>query len=420
MSKHNIFCNIINKVSMIMYFVLCPFCSINGETSTNSHQYGAVDSIKDSNGKELLVNSNGENKLLNSPSHSESWSDCVVTTILIFITYLGYVVGIISSQLTMANVLQINSVRFVIVTAVAFAAGWLCKCPLSLKRDHIWILCICVILHLTAGNAYYFTAACMPAGTFNGMRGAFSTVIATTYDFYKGKISKRAIISIVGAVIGIILLTQPWAEHTEVHLALSPCEYLENESLPLKLDINTTRAMPNHEDQHDALQIWFQKYKTPIGYILTFIISVMIVVKGIFLRELVLEYPVSTILFWHTAASAIPTIILNLIWSKYFSKPFFDLPSGDLCWLLTVLFIASAACANGVAFVVYKRTHVSTTALMTIAFTVFLYASQRTFLKPFNPGHANVVEVIGIIVISFSVSILRLISFVIEKKGHGN
>ena len=406
---------------MIMSFVLSFFSSISGETSTNSQQYGAVDSTpKDLDGKKLLANNNGGNKLLNLPTHSESWSSCVVTSILITITYLGFVVGIISSQLTMANVLQINSVEFVIVTALAFAAAWLCKCPLSLKRDYIWILCICVILHLIAGNAYYFTAAFMPAGTFNGIRGAFSTLIATMYDFYKGKISKLAIISTVGAVIGIILLTQPWVEHIEVYLAVSPCEYLENESGPLKLDVNTTRAMLNYQNQHEALQIWFQKYKTPIGYMLTLIISFMRVVRGNLLRELVLEYPVPTILFWHTAANAIPTIIFNLIWSKYFTKPFFDLPSGGLCWLLTVLFIASAACANGVGFVVYKRTHVSTTALMSIAFTVFLYASQRTFLKPFNPGHANMVEVIGIIVISFSVFVVRLISFIVEKKEHGN
>ena len=328
--------------------------------------------------------------------------------------------GIISSQLTTANVLQINCVRFVLVSALAFGAVCLRECDLKLKCQHFGMLLTCVILHQVYSNAYYFTASFMPAGTFNGIRGAFVTVMATTYDFYKRKISKLAVVSMTGAVIGIILVTQPWLEQIEIHLALSPCEYLENESRPLKLDINTTGTMPNHQDQYEALQIWFQKYKTPIGYMLVVFMSMMSVSRGILIRQLIHEYPVPTITFWHTLMEAISTIILNMMWSKYFTKPFFDIPVGGLCCVLTILFIASAACGNGLAYVVYKRTQVSTTAIMGIAITMVLYASQRSFLKSFHPGHANVVEVIGIIMISFSVSVIRLISFIIEKNRQYN
>ena len=348
-----------------------------------------------------------------TPPHSESWSSCLRANILISITYMSYVGGIISSQLTTANVLQINCMRYTIISSIALCAVCLHNYTLKINYDHIGRLLTCISLHQFYGTTFYFAASFMPAGTFDGLQGAVATVMATSYDIYKKNINKFSVMSSVGVVIGILLLTQPWKEQNQVHLRISPCEYLENTSQPFRLNISNT--LENHQSQYGTLQIWFDKYKSIIGYVLIIMTSTMSVARGVIIRQLLHEYPVPTVTFWHAAIEAISTITLNLIWSKSFTKPFFDKPSGTLCWIFTMSFVAFAACGNGLGYSVYKHTHISTTAVMDISFLVFLYLSQRTFLKPFYPGHANAVEFIGIIVVSFSVSVLRLISFLIEK-----
>ena len=385
---------------------------MNGKTSEEVHQYGTLEkTLNDAHeGKPLLK----DNKSSYTPL-PEGWSSCLGTNILISITFFSYGMGIICSQLTGANILQINCLRFVIISILGFIAVCLHKCTLKIEHQHTGILLICVLLHQVHSTAFYYTASFMPAGSFEGLHGAFATVVATVYDICKKKVSKLSALSAMGAVIGVVLLTQPWRDQKQVHLMLSPCQYLENASQPFTLNISNSGTFQIHRNQYDNLQLWFQKYKSIIGYMLVIILSATSVTRGIFIRKLLCEYPVPTVMFWHTTIEAIPTIILNLIWSNLFTKSFFDKPSGSMCLVLTLLFLAFAVSGNGLGFYVYKHTHVSTNAIVSIALTMFLYASQRTFLRSFHPGHANAVEVIGIIVISFSVSVLRFISFIIER-----
>ena len=164
--------------------------------------------------RELLVPKSDSESINDSPA--DSWGNCIVTNILICLTYFSFAGGIITSQLTKANVLQINALRFGFTAVISLALTCFFKNPLDIKAHHFGKLFACVTLHLFNSMAYYFSAIFMPLGNFNGLEAAFGTVLATGYDFYCRKINKVSVISAVCAVIGIILLSQPWIAKDEI------------------------------------------------------------------------------------------------------------------------------------------------------------------------------------------------------------
>ena len=371
----------------------------------------------------MMTKSDHENELLLQKSDSKSisdsqedrWSNCVVTNIIICITYFSFAGGIITSQLTNANVLQINVLQYSLISVVIFALKCFFNYPLDIKAQHCGKLLACVVLHLVNGMAYYASATFMPLGNFNGLHAAFATVLATGYDFYWKRINKVSVISAVCAIIGIILLTQPWATKDEIKLLVSPCEYLENTSQPLIQTIINGSNPYQQQNAKDVLKTWFNKYSDIISFLLITFISVTAVTKGVLIRQIFTEYPVTTILFWHVTIEGFASLIMNIFWSAFSNSPFLDVPSGSLCKLFTVLFLVFTAFGTVFSFLGYKRTFVSTTEVTDITFTVFLYLCQRTFLKQFHPGHGNVVEVIGIVTIACSVPVIRLFSFIFDK-----
>ena len=174
-------------------------------------------------------------------------------------------------------------------------------------------------------------------------------------------------------------------------------------------------SLYQHQDVKDALKAWFNKYIDIISYFLITCIALTAVTRGILIRDILTHYPVTTILFWHVTTEGLFSFILNILWSAFSNSSLFDIPPGRLCWVFTLLFLTLSACGNVTSYFTYKRTFVSTTEVVDITITVFLYLCQRTFLKQFHPGHANVVEVFGIVTIVCSVPVLRLFSFLFDK-----
>ena len=356
---------------------------------------------------------NGDLEDVNA-SPTDSYSSCICTNILVCFTYFCYGAGTICSQLTQVSVLQVNCARFVIIPAVTLFTHCIWKYPLEINRQIFVKLAACSILHFVSTTCYYLTATFMPVGNLNGLEAAFGTVLATGYDFYRKKIKKLSIVSATLAVVGVILLAQPWAKKDEVHFALAPCEYLQNSSQPLLVKI-ANNTLDQQQYAGNGLQNWLNGHKDIFPYLILVIISVSAVTRGVLIREVLAEYPVQTILFWHVTLAGFFSLILNQFSSQLFDASFFEVPPGTLCWVLTLLYIAITGCGTASAFFTYKRTHVSTTEITDIALTVALYICQRTLLKQFHPGHANATEIVGIVIIIFSVPIMHLFSFLIYK-----
>ena len=342
------------------------------------------------------------------PPDVESWSSCLCTNITVILMFSSYAGASMASQLTHANMFQINSCRYIIMCVVGLTTTCLFKYSMDISSQHWRTLMLCSVVHLYYGTTYNFTASFMPLGNLDGLHSAFATVTATAYDFCKKKISKASVVSAFVAVIGIICLSQPWKHHPPVEIVGIPCEYLDNLSHPLEMNEPNSSFVDTHmSTNYYTLMSWFHRNKTSIGYFLIFTGSLMSILRGVLLRDLMREYPVPPLLFWCSVVEGIMTIILNLIWSKMFETPFFTLPSSQICSLLTVLFVVFSAFGNIFSYYACKRTFVSTITVANIISSVFLYGSQRTLLKQFHPGHANIVEVVGIVLIIFSVTIVR-------------
>ena len=375
--------------------------------------YGTLKTKRNVQDKQHLLSDSDQD----SPSTTDlSWSGCICTNIFVIMTSFFHASGCITSQLTEANILQINCIRYLVMAVIGLSFAVSNNYSLGIRRPHIWKLLVCVILRLFGGTGFLFAASFMPLGTFGALQSAVGALLAAIYDFLKRKATFVSLLSAWIAIVGILLLSQPWRQTQSVKLAVIPCEYFQNTSQSVvQLSVNAN-AFNATEQPKGGLNHWFQTNQEIIGYTLTVTIPTVSVIRGVFLRELMKEYSIPSILYWHTIAETILHVIINMLWSQVFNVPFLNYPEGTVCIMAFVLLLLSAIISNTCSYYAFGRTNVSTSTIAEVVFAALLYVCQRTFLKEFHPGHANVIEIIGIVVIIVSVPSLRLVSFYMEHK----
>ena len=67
---------------------------------------------------------------------TESWSNCLCTNTMVILMYSCYAGASVASQLTHANILQINSLRYVIMCVVGLTTTCLFKYSMEIRSQH--------------------------------------------------------------------------------------------------------------------------------------------------------------------------------------------------------------------------------------------------------------------------------------------
>ena len=153
-----------------------------------------------------------------------------------------------------------------------------------------------------------------------------------------------------------------------------------------------------------------------IGYTLLVTPAAVFVASGNFVKKITKDYPLPTVMFWQALVEGVACFTICLVWTRSKNESYLTLPEGTYCLLFTFLFIMCSAFSQTASFLAYKYFAISLLALSCISVSLALYIKkQKTFLKACHPGHANVLEFIGIAIVIFATAILPAIFVCIEQ-----
>ena len=243
------------------------------------------------------------------------------------------------------------------------------------------------------------------------------------YDFFRGSIAKKDVLTSFVVAVGIILVGQPWETVSQNGiLSVTPCMYLDSHTVSVNPSstslMNMTSGTSDNSSTGQVLTVSNSTfdYKTLIGYILLMATGFGCTAAGNCVKKLLEHYPKPPIIFWLSMLETVLFMIINLALTRISGSPFYSFPNGKYCLVFTGLFVVTAAVAHLLSYFVYGYLHISTVSVASVYILFVLYISQRTYLKAFHPGHANITEVIGIIVVIFGATFLPLLYIFVEKK----
>ena len=369
------------------------------------------------NGQDSPDDSVNEKQKLIPKSRNQVLHD-VKIFILVLVMLLAYCLVLLSAQVSAlkANIFQLNSLRFglqlVLITPVIIYKGY----SMKIEPKYIHLLAGYVIGNILFSSCFYFAASFMPVGNLHNLFVSFFILISTVYDFIKRDVNWKTVIIALTAMLGIILLAQPWNDQNLGELTtVSPCEYLDTYSgdthnlsdvtSGFYLQVNVTKLESSGGLKSKA---WFQ-------YIFIILCAILNTVACNMLRRLVLEYANLTIMFWSALFEGLISFVINMIWTALIHGSFYAFPPGKFCLLFSCCFIVCSASVNSLTFYTFQYITISTDAINNAFVAILLYISQRTFLKNFHPGHANLVEVLGVVIVIFSAAVLQFLFLLLGR-----
>ena len=352
------------------------------------------------------------------PLLSKSGSVCktVYAIVIMVVLQMSYIMATISVQVSgiQSNIFQVTSLKFILqclgITPAVFHGNF----SLRLHKSDIYLVVVAGSMNVIFGSTFFLAASFMPVGNLDGLGVAFYILFSASYDFYKKSITKRSVVISCLVIVGILLVVQPWSSQVEQNtIHLSPCQVLDsglskiNGSLPFQTSGNNSIDVDSLEN-HGGHSLW-------LGYIFIIIAFIAMTIEGNTDRLLLNEYPLPVVMFWLTLCEGWLSFVMNLIWTGVNHQDIYTIPSGRYCVIFLCSFVIFSSTSRTLSVLVYKYWHISSVALSNVVLTVSLYVSQRTFLSDFHPGHANVTELIGIAIITFSVTVLPFIFILVDK-----
>ena len=313
-----------------------------------------------------------------------------------------------------SNIFQINNLRF-IVQSLAITPVLFHGCDsIKLPKAEIYLILVAGSLNVIFFSSFYFASSFMPMDNLNGLGVASYILFSTSYDFFKKSITKKSVVISGIVIVETLLVVQPWIAQVEHNInPLSPCHVPDsrssklNSGVPFQISSNNISGVESSGNNENN-KLWF-------GYIFIIIAFIALTLEGNIDRLLINEHPLPVVMFWLTLWEGLLSFVINLIWTRVKHQSLFTIPSGRYCLTFLCCFVVFSSGAQTLSILVYKYWHISSIALSDVLLTVTLYVSQRTFLSEFHPGHANVIEIIGIAVITFGVTLFPLIFFLVDK-----
>ena len=157
-------------------------------------------------------------------------------------------------------------------------------------------------------------------------------------------------------------------------------------------------------------------YQVLAGYVLLIVAGLSATSAGNFVKKLTEHYLIPPLMFWLALSEGILSLLLNVIISGALGSPLYHFEYGRFCLLFVCLYFLTSAIAHCLSYVAYSYLYISTIAVASVYIAIVLYISQRTYLSAFHPGHTNVTEVFGIIIVTFGAACMPVLLTLIEKK----
>ena len=347
---------------------------------------------------------------------------CMVSHFFLLFLLLVRSGGTVASQLGTGTtiIFQLNTIRFAMEAFAMLCFAIVSRTSLLLKKEQLFTVISFSLCNICASTSLFFTASFWPVGNMEAIYVIMSILLTTAVDIFKKQIQLFRLLPAVLACIGVILLAQPWTVELGESCVIQkvPCEYWQEsviqqeESIPTDNNNSSfsftyemvSTGTKNCMSTQDKYYIFINnmRYSIPVsplifGYILLFISAAFGAIYSYVGKDN--DIVPNILLFWSGIIDALCSLLANVIWTKTNGLPLYTFPTGRLCVLFVALYILLIGLGNITFTNILKLFNVSTIAISYVLLLLLLYTSQRTFLKEFHPGHANYVEVLGILTI---------------------
>ena len=360
--------------------------------------------------KSLEMNSNGyksieeadeqTGKSAESPTHY-NLRNIILGHMFLVLTLLSFSCASISVQMALStnNIFAMNSIRFSIQTIVVVLIGLCLKHSFKVKRAYWWHAFGAVVLHTMYGILMYLALSFMPIGNSDALFTAFYAVCSTLIDICRKVINKVAVMTTFMAVIGIMFLIQPWDLENIDGTYQRPCTQLGSIQ-EIWINNNTNYSKTVMTTFNDATPISV-KYQL-IGYTMILITGISVAGYSNLIKSLLSEHPFTVPNFLFGLFGSVVSFFINFVQKQITMQPLYHVSDGGICVLFLCTFTVGTLTGNLFEALALKYIHVSEIAISGSVLTVLYYIIQRTLLSEFHPGHANTIEIIGIVIIIVS------------------
>ena len=367
-----------------------------------------------------------EQESTNSSKTPESWTYRLLVFLSLLSMCFGYGSTALLSQLAglKFRVFQQGSGVYLFVAIIGCIVILRKQYSLKIKVPDFFKMLVCAIIHVSNDQGFFFAASVSPVGNVDGLKAASIVVMASVYDFYKQRITKYKVLAAVIAFIGVMLLSQPWAK-TKVFGSLvkvTPCKTwgvsnTDMTQLPSTLNIsrNETDELLDHRSQ-SAYSLQSEIF----GYSFIVYMAIGVTVRGFLIKEVMSRYPAALVIFWSALIESFLCFITYAIYAQMTSSPYFEQPSISYCFFFASLFVVCCTLGNIGSWYAYNYAYVTTIGFADVCMSVILYICQRTFLKAFYPGHANALEILGVVGAIFSLLLIPFVNLLQEHNTCAN
>ena len=379
------------------------FCHCRNNETSKCPKYG--DSVATTNN----VNEVQKEEI---KGNDKPWYHLLIGYALLLLTASFYMIAVISAQIIVdkTNIFVVNLYKFICEGAICLVVIIYTKKSLKPDRNAgpYWITT--VIAEVFFSIFFFLAASLMPAGNNEATFTAAYIVITTSFDLFKKKTSKLAAPASLVILLGMICLIQPWQRDLKEVTSIVPCECIENRSMcavthdPLHNQTTNTASASNAHLPNEY-----------VGYVLAIIAALAGAVYSNVVKYATEETPLFGFLFWVYVSVVIVFLPITGI-TSYFMDVHFHLPTGTVCFIFTLTFIVGSATATVVCMIMFQYLPVSAGGQAWPLVTTVLYICQRTFLRRFHPGHSNVSEVAGIVLINIGAILSTVVVALHETK----
>ena len=331
--------------------------------------------------------------------------------------------GITSSQIGAGstNVFMLNIFRFFLQSLMTLAISIVTKTSLMIQRRYFILFFIWVFTNFTNGTCLIFTASFFPVGDMEALYVVLLIFITTVIDMLRKDIKLHNAITSIVAIVGVMMVTQLWNTSGESGVVDTvPCVYWQRKIS--EQSYNSTHEIMNTSLLTDTMKQNNQTISAPmsnfsqyviingvqhgipfdpliLGYILLTVAAFMGSALGYTVKFSKDKIEMYALLFWSGLAEGLLSFTMNIFWSTLQDISLFSFPTEPICTVSVLLYILTFGTLNTLYINTIRVFNVSTIAVSYVCVTLLLYISQSTWLKAFHPGHANNLEVAGIVII---------------------
>ena len=330
--------------------------------------------------------------------------------------------SIVSMQMAgiQGNIFQLMSLRFALQMFIGFLMTVSAGYSLKLRPCDIKFVLLTGLSNFIFTCTFNLAATFMPVGNSDGLFVSIYIISSTVFDVYKKRIAIRSVVVSGIAITGMILLVQPWNLNAKgENYSGVPCRDIELSLVQYDNETFVGNYTSHMSASKTVLSANAQLHRTIYGYILIIISSIFLTAEGNVIKHRLETCKAPVAIFWTSLFEGTACFLINLILTRFNNDVLYEIPTAKYCLLFYCTFLITASLMSVVSYVAYHLWDISSVAVSESFLSVMLYVSQRTVLKQFHPGHANMYEVVGILIIIVGVTLLPAILVVKSKICEG-